>query len=65
MKDVLNLNIPSDSILKGAKVFDMTGKEVNVNLSNNQLNMSKLPKGVYLVKFETDKGTIVKKVVKK
>lgn len=39
-------------------------EELTFGQLNHEINMSKLPKGVYFVKIETDNGTIVHKVVK-
>lgn len=63
-KDFVNILIP-----KGAKsiaVFDASGKSV-VNTaakSFQTIDLSRLPKGVYLIQIKTETDTVVKKVIK-
>ena len=52
--------------INNVEIADLAGKIIiNCQLSIvNSINVSSLPKGVYLVKINTDKGAIVRKVVK-
>lgn len=65
VKDVLNIRIPASNTLNSVNVFNTLGQQMKVQLTNGQLNMSSLPKGIYLVELNTEKGTIVRKVIKK
>ena len=50
-----------------AEVYDILGKKVkmqNITSSQNKLNISGLSKGIYLVKFNSDKGSTTKKLIK-
>ncbi|HEY4538466.1 MAG TPA: M36 family metallopeptidase, partial [Faecalibacter sp.] len=61
-----------DETLKGdvkVEIVDMVGRVVSsatVKLENNRnsVDTSNLPKGVYVLKFTTDNGTITKKLIK-
>lgn len=57
------LNVKADGELINCKVFDYQGKLL-LQESNNKLNLEMLPKGAYLLKVETDKGTFSKKIIK-
>jgi len=63
---IVNVSIPDNvKVLKSA-LFDMSGKKMdNVELKNNSLDISLLPKGVYLLKIETSKGILTKKIIRK
>lgn len=65
VKDVLNIRIPASNTLNSVNVFNTLGQQMKVQLTNGQLNMSSLPKGIYMVELNTEKGTIVRKVIKK
>jgi hypothetical protein len=53
--------------ISNVEVFDIYGRNVS-NLishsSNHQMDISNLPAGIYFVKMNTEKGIIVKKIVK-
>ncbi|QCE42192.1 endonuclease [Psychroserpens sp. NJDZ02] len=49
------------------KIFDLLGKKIltgNVTPTNKEANVSRLSKGVYIMKLESDNGTITKKIIK-
>lgn len=63
------VQISKDTAIKILKIeaFDMSGKQVlsAQSWSNNQLNVSSLNKGVYLLQITADKGTQQLKLIKK
>ena len=62
------LNIEADSKVSTVQVFDLTGKVVSshaLNAVKNQVNLSKLTPGVYVVTIQTEKGIQSVKIVKK
>ncbi len=62
------LNIEADSKVSAVQVFDLTGKVVSshaLNAVKNQVNLSKLTPGVYVVNIQTEKGMQSVKIVKK
>ncbi len=67
VKEQLNINLPQGESKGQATFYDMTGravKTVSLN-STNDLNVSSLAKGVYLVEITTSKGVKeTKKIVK-
>ena len=49
-----------------AQIFDAAGRTVSSSkVSNGQVNVTNLAKGVYIVKFETENGTQTEKFIKK
>ncbi|WP_055448426.1 endonuclease [Lacinutrix mariniflava] len=49
------------------EIYDILGKKIlegNVTPTNNQVNVSKLNKGVFILKLETPNGSISKKLIK-
>lgn len=53
---------PEEEIINVA-VFDSTGREINVNTKNNQIDIRKLNEGVYLMNIETKRRKVFKKVI--
>lgn len=50
-----------------AEVFDILGKKVkvqNITAHQQQLNLSGLSQGIYLMRLKTDNGTVTKKLIK-
>ncbi len=52
-----------DNILN-VSVYDLSGKLINIPFSNGQVNVSMLPKGVYIVTVKTEKATYQQKLIK-
>ena len=61
--DVLNINVPSTIDLETATLYDVLGKVTNVSLSNGQINVANLARGVYILNVETSAGTLTEKVI--
>lgn len=62
------LNIEAASKVSNVQVFDISGKVVSsfdLNAVKNQVNLSKLAPGVYVVNIQTDKGVQSVKIIKK
>jgi hypothetical protein len=58
------LTIRTQEKISNVSVYDMSGKAVNVQLINGQINISALPKGTYLVRATTDKAVYQQKFIK-
>lgn len=61
--DKINLELKNDLVLENVTMFDIRGAEVKFSLVNNTLNVSRLPRGIYIVRIATSKGNIDQKVV--
>lgn len=58
------VNIKTDKKIKSSTILDMSGKSV-MNTNSEKLNISSLPKGIYLIKVEFADGTsTTEKVIK-
>lgn len=63
--DVLNITLPSSVELQSATMHDLLGKQTQVSIGeNNTINMSQMAAGVYILKLETNQGTMTQKVIK-
>jgi len=50
--------------LQNVEIFNMAGKSLlKSNLHN--VNLDALPKGVYMIKINSETGTVIKKLIKK
>lgn len=52
-----------DKVLN-VSIYDLSGKLINIPFSNGQVNVSMLPKGVYIVTAKTEKATYQQKLIK-
>lgn len=61
-----SVNIQSDKEIKQIELISVEGKRIKKDFYSSQINLNKLPKGIYLLKIQfTDDTFEVKKVVKK
>lgn len=63
-KDIVNFNLPSNLVLKNARLTDMSGREIKVNVSNKTLDVTDLTTGQYILTLHTNAGTYVHKLLK-
>ncbi len=61
--DVLNIKVPSSVELNGVVLYDVLGKAANVTLSNGQINVASLSRGMYILNVSTSAGTLTEKVI--
>ncbi|PIF43363.1 putative secreted protein (Por secretion system target) [Chryseobacterium sp. 52] len=59
------LTIKTQEKIISVSVYDASGKLVNTQLNNGQINMSMLPNGVYILNAATDKAVYQQKLIKK
>ena len=57
------INISSNQAVEKVEIFDLLGKEVLNTTVTNEIKITHLPTGMYLVKVYAEKGTITKKIV--
>jgi hypothetical protein len=62
--NTLQLDIPASVSLESATLHNLLGKQTQVDIQNNSIDMSQMAAGVYILKLETNKGTLTKKVIK-
>lgn len=63
VQDILHLQTNAATIIKTVQIIDLQGKVI-VEDKNESVDVSKLSKGVYIVKIETEKGEVTKKFIK-
>jgi len=54
--NVINLDVPSNTELKSAILFDILGKNTGATLVNGSMNIADLAAGVYILNVETTNG---------
>jgi len=65
VNSILQIISLDNSSINKIRIYEITGKLVIEKKGNvNQIDISNLTNGLYLVKIETDKGTITKKIIK-
>jgi hypothetical protein len=64
--DVLNISTNSSIVMRSVKIRDISGREViKVDGNNTTLSVSHLQSGLYIATITTQKGTAIKKFIKK
>jgi hypothetical protein len=64
IKNVVNIQLHNSIKVKNAKVYSITGQVVLEVQNKRKLDVSGLNPGVYLLKVETDRGDITRKIIK-
>ncbi|WP_100610158.1 T9SS type A sorting domain-containing protein [Confluentibacter lentus] len=60
------LYLSSNIKVEKVSLFDVLGKRIdNIKIENDAINLSNIKIGIYLLKIETDRGSLVKRIVKK
>jgi hypothetical protein len=66
--NILNISNTMDASIQGIELSDLNGRSIKsikvANLTETQVNISDISQGVYMLTITTDKGSLVKKVVK-
>lgn len=64
--NIVNIDAPADILFQGAEIFDITGRMVkSISGSGIQnINVSELSVGNYVLKLKSDAGTVTKKFIK-
>jgi len=57
------LKIETDEAIVNIEIFDLLGKQIIVSKHKN-IDVSELQKGIYLLKINTDKGSVIEKIIK-
>ena len=64
VKNTLQISTENNLTIKRIEIFDVLGEKVLAIKNTNQINVSVLATGLLFVKVTTDKGVVVKKMVK-
>ena len=59
----LNLKVSNSIVIKEVTLFNLLGKEM-FKINNSSIDISLFPKGIYIAKIITNKGSISKKIIK-
>lgn len=61
---LVNVDVPSDIRIERMMMYDFLGKPIDINLVNGSLDISSFSEGTYLIQIVTDKGTVIKRILK-
>lgn len=61
--DKVTVDLKEPSKLKEVSLFDLKGKNIQIQISDNSINVSKLPRGMYVLRVTTTEGTLEQKLV--
>ncbi len=67
INDTFSIQKENNTVISGLTISDINGrtvKTINVNTIENQINVSDLNSGVYFLNITSDKGLIIKKIIK-
>ncbi|HSD14282.1 MAG TPA: T9SS type A sorting domain-containing protein [Flavobacterium sp.] len=65
VQDVLNINLSENLFVISYEIYDLLGKKVLFGGEiENSIKMSGLERGVYILRIQTNQGTLTKKIVK-
>ena len=59
----INIELKDAVELKSATLFDIKGKQVQVQITDKSLNVSRLPRGIYILRIATSNGNLEEKIV--
>ena len=61
--DKINIELNDNVELKSVSMFDANGSQVSILMNDQTLNVTKLPRGIYVLRIATSEGSIEQKVV--
>ncbi len=63
--DVLNIELNNNISIHKIDIFDINGKKINSYTNSQNISLKNYANGIYVVKINTDKGIVIKKIMKK
>lgn len=59
------VQIKTDDKIKSVELYDQLGRQIRKFNNEKTINIRQFPKGVYIMKVETEKATLTEKIIKK
>jgi hypothetical protein len=63
VRDYINISIPDHQTITAIQCYDLMGKQIFNSTYKEQINVSHLKSGLYLLKIETLSGSFIKKII--
>lgn len=60
----LNVTMPRDFKTTGSKIYNIQGLQLQMEIKNDQVNVSELPAGIYFLEIKTEAGTLRSRFIK-
>uniref|UniRef100_UPI0035626A7B T9SS type A sorting domain-containing protein n=1 Tax=Seonamhaeicola sp. TaxID=1912245 RepID=UPI0035626A7B len=57
------LYISTNQQIESVAIYTLLGREIVFEYRSNQIDVSSFKSGIYLLKIETDKGSVAKKII--
>ena len=65
-ENFINIDIPEELTISKITVLDMTGRVMAAyNHFKDRIDLRAFPAGIYLLRIETDKGSAIRKIIKR
>lgn len=64
VKDILHIKVSEGISITNCELFDISGKRMKAEIFDNNIDVSQIQKGLYLIKLETSKGILIEKFIK-
>lgn len=64
VSDILNIKLTKETELNNVIIYSISGQQVYKWNNNSRINVSNLDAGIYVVELYTERGTVIKRIVK-
>lgn len=64
-KGIVQIDLPNNRPIQQVRIFNLQGSQVEAPLSGNQMDLSALQQGLYVIHIQTTENSWVKKVLKR
>lgn len=64
VKNKLQISVPKNSTIQYLKIFDSSGKKVIEKGNESELDLSRMPSGIYVLEVKIEKGIFTEKIIK-
>lgn len=64
VKDILHIKVSEGINITNCEMFDISGKSMKAEIFDNNIDVSQIQKGLYLIKLKTSKGILTEKFIK-
>lgn len=63
VKDIIYLDLPTDLLIEEIKLHNILGEAINIEINNEQIDVSQLSSGVYFLRLTSNAGEFKQKII--
>ncbi|RED47983.1 T9SS type A sorting domain-containing protein [Seonamhaeicola aphaedonensis] len=63
-KDIINIDLDNANVISSMNLYNITGQLIYKNIKSKRVDLSELKTGIYLLEVGTEKGKIIRKIIK-